>query len=134
NARCARNLVGGIATQGDEIRDLCGVDPIPCANLSGVYPRDFACAEGIKDCGVVRCELERVAVATRNEDSTPTLLFRRSGGSEKIIHLKAPRLLLLKTASSNKLPQPVKLLYEPIVKFATSLISWKLLMPVGRDL
>src|SRR5215467_733256 len=132
--RCARHLVGGIAAQGNKVRDLDGIDAIPCANLSGADPRDFACAEGIKDCGVVRCELERVAVATRNEDSTPTLLFRRGGGREKIIRLKARRLRILKSAGGNKLRQHVKLLEQRVVKFATALISWKFLMPVGRDL
>jgi hypothetical protein len=51
--RCARHLVGGIAAQGDKIRDLGGVDAIPRANLGRADTRHLACADGIKDSGMV---------------------------------------------------------------------------------
>ena len=69
-------LVGGIAAQGDKIRDLGGIDAIPRANLGGADTCHLAGAEGIKDGGMVRGELERIAVAARNEDCTAALLLR----------------------------------------------------------
>ena len=67
--RCARHLVGEIAAQGNKVRDLDGIDAIPRANLGGANPRNLACADGIKDGGVVRGELEGIAVAARNNDT-----------------------------------------------------------------
>ena len=65
--RCARHLVGGIAAQGDKIRNLGGINAIPRANLGGADPRYLSCADGIKDGGMVRGELERMRspLATR---------------------------------------------------------------------
>src|SRR5262249_8406735 len=71
----ARHLVGGIAAQGDKIWNLGGIDAIPRANLGGADTRHLASADGIKDGGMVRGELERIAVAASNEDSAATLLF-----------------------------------------------------------
>jgi hypothetical protein len=51
--RCARHLVGGIAAQGDKIRDLGRIDAISCANLGGTDTRNFTCADRLKDGGMV---------------------------------------------------------------------------------
>jgi hypothetical protein len=81
--------------------------------------------------GMVRCELECIAVAARNEDSTAALLFRCGSGREKIIRLEARRFRILKSAGGNKFRQHIELLEQGVVKFAAALVSWKFLMPVG---
>ena len=53
NPRCARHLVGGIAAQGDKIRDLGRIDAVSCANLGGTDTRNFTCADRLKDGGMV---------------------------------------------------------------------------------
>src|SRR5262245_13467827 len=133
NSRCARHLVGGIAAQGDKVRDLGRIDAISRANLSGADMRNFACADGIKDGGVVRGELERIAVAARNNDTTAALLFRCGGGCKKIIRLEAGRLQILKSACGNTLRQHIELLEQVVVKFTAALVSGKFLMPVCGD-
>jgi hypothetical protein len=125
--RCARHLVGGIPTQGDKIRDLGGIDAISGANLGGADTRHLACADGIKDAGMVRGQLERIAIAARNENSATALFFRCGGGREKIIRLKARRLRILKSAGGNKFRQHIELLEQGVVKFTAALVSWKFL-------
>jgi hypothetical protein len=107
--RCARHLVGGIAAQGDKIRDLGRIDAIPRANLRGADTRNLACADGIKDGGEVRGELERIAVAARN-DHAAALLFRGGGSRKKIICLEPRRFQILKSAGGNKFRQHIELL------------------------
>jgi hypothetical protein len=106
---CARHLVGGIAAQGDKIRDLGRIDAIPRANLRGADTRNLACADGIKDGGEVRGELERIAVAARN-DHAAALLFRCGGSRKKIICLEPRRFQILKSAGGNKFRQHIELL------------------------
>src|SRR5262245_51209888 len=86
--RCARYLVGWIAAQGDKIRDLNRIDAIPSANLRGADTRNLACADGIKNGGVLRGELERIAVDARKDDTTEELLFRCGSRRKKNISLK----------------------------------------------
>ena len=131
--RCARHLVGGIAAQGDKIGNLVGIDAIPRANLGGADACHLARADGVKDGDMVRGELERIAVAARNEDSTAALLFRCGCGREKIIRLEARRFCILKSAGGNKFRQHIELLEQRVVKFAPALVSGKLLMPVSGD-
>jgi len=61
-----RQLIGGIAAQRDEIRNLPGIDAIPRANLGWIDARHLAGAYGIEDGGAIRGKLERIAVAARN--------------------------------------------------------------------
>src|SRR5262249_40302090 len=129
----ARHLVRGIAAQGDKIWNLGGIDAIPRANLGGADTRHLASASGIKDGGMVRGELKRIAVAASNEDSAAALLFGCGSGREKIIRLKARRFRILKSTGGNKFRQHIELLEQGIVKFAAALVSGKFLMPVGGD-
>ena len=133
DARCARHLVGGIAAQGDEIRNLRRIDAIPRANLGGTDTRHLAGTDGIEDGGAVGGKLERVAVAARDEDSAPAPFFFGGSGGEKIIRLEARRFRILKAAGSNKFRQHLKLLKQRVVEFASALVCGKFLMPVGGD-
>jgi hypothetical protein len=51
--RCTGHLVGGIAAQGDEIRNLLGIDAIALTNLGGTDTRHLACTDGVEDGGAV---------------------------------------------------------------------------------
>jgi len=133
NARCARQLVGGITAQGDKIRNLPGIDAISRANFGWIDTRHLASADGIEDGGTIRGKLERVAVATRYKDAATTPFFRRCSGSEKIIRLVTRRFRIPKAAGGNKFRQHLKLLEQGVVEFASALISRKLLMPVATS-
>src|SRR5262249_57284488 len=92
-----------------------------------------ACAEGIKDGGMVRSELESTAVPTCNEDSPATLLFRCGSGRKKIIRFEARRFRILESAGGNQFRQHIELLEQGVVKFAAALVSWKFFVPISGD-
>jgi hypothetical protein len=133
NPRCAWQLIGGIAAQGDEIRNLLGLDAIPRSNLSGIDTRHLARADRIKNGRAMRGKLKRVAVAARNKHSTAAPFFLCSSGGKKIIRLEAWRFRILETAGGNKFRQHIELLEQSVVKLPTTLVSRKFLMPVGGD-
>ena len=82
---------------------------------------------------MVRGKLESVAVATCNEDSTATLLFRSGSGRKKIIRFEARCFRILESAGGNKFRQHIELLEQGVVKFAAALVSWKFLVPISGD-
>ena len=123
----------GIPAQGDEIRNLFGIDAIARAYLIGTDARHLASTNWIEDSGAVRGELECVAVAARDEDSAAALLFFRGSGGEKIIRLEACRLSILKAAGGYKFWQHIELFKDGVIEFTPALIVRQLLMSVGRD-
>ena len=134
NAGCARQLVGGIAAQGDEIRNLLGFDAISRANLGGTDACHLAGTNGIKNGGAVRGELEGVAVAARNENSAAALFFFCGSGGEKIIGLEACALSHSESRRRLQILAAIQLLKQGVVEFATALVGRKLLVSVGRNL
>ena len=133
NAWCAWHLVRGVAAQGDEIRNLLGIDAIPRTNLGGTNTRDLASADGVEDAGAIGGKLKCVTVPARNEDSAPSPFFFGGSGGEKIIRLEARRFRILEAAGGNNFRQHLKLLEQGIVKLASALIGGEFLMPIGGD-
>ena len=89
-------------------------------------------AHGKKDCGAIGGELEGVTVSTGNENGSAPLFFGGGCGSEKVISLEARRLRILKAAAPTT--RHIELLEQRIVELATTLITKKLLMPIGRNI
>ena len=94
----ARDFVGGVTTQGDQIRNLYWIDAISRPNLVWTYARHLARADWIENGGAVGSKLETVAVAARNENRAAALFFFGGSSGEKIICLEARRFRILKAA------------------------------------
>ena len=133
DTRRSRQLIGGIAAQGDEVRNLRRIDAVARADLSRTDPRQFTPSDGVKDGGAIRGELKRVTVPARNEDSAAAFFLRLRRRGKKIIRLEARRLRILKSASSDEFWDAVQLLKQRLVEIASTLVGGKFLMPVGRD-
>ena len=119
--RCTGHLVGGIAAQGDEIRNLLGIDAIALTNLVWTDTRHLACADGVEDGGAVGGKLERVAVAARNENRAAALFFFCGSGGEKIVCFEAWGFRILKAACGNKFRQNLELLEQSVIEFTSAL-------------
>src|SRR5690242_11534776 len=65
----ARQLVGRIAAQRNEIRHLLRVDAVSRTHLRRTNPCQLARANGEKNCGLLRCKLEHVAIAACDKSS-----------------------------------------------------------------
>ncbi|MGZ8367493.1 MAG: hypothetical protein ACXWVK_02005, partial [Rhodoplanes sp.] len=73
--RRARQFVGRIAAQRDEIRHLLGIDAVSRADLGGTDARHLACAHRVQDGRALGGELEGVAIAACDEDGSAPSLF-----------------------------------------------------------
>src|SRR5262249_10557129 len=85
DARRARQLVGRIAAQRDEIRHLFGLDAIALAHLIRPNPRQLAGADGIEDRRARRSELKRVTIAACHQCGAAAALFGACCGGEAIV-------------------------------------------------
>ena len=93
DAARARDLVGRVAAEGDEVRHLLGLDVVALAHLGGPDPRELAHpAHGLQDRDVVGDELERVAVGGRHERGAAGGSLRGDGGGEEVVGLEAGAL------------------------------------------
>ena len=132
DARRTRQFVRRIAAQRDEVRHLMRVDSVAFADLGRADARHFAGPHGIEDRRRVRGELERVAVAARDQHGPVPLLFRGDGGGEKIVSLVAGALGGLEAAGLHELRQHIQLFDDGIVEFAPALIRG-ILFGAGRS-
>src|SRR4029079_15740700 len=111
----AREFVGGITAKRDEIWYLFGLDPIPLAHFPRTDTGELARAHGLNDGGLVRSELEGVAVAAGDKDGSAAPLFCGCGAGEEIVRLVARRLGIGKTARTHQKRQIVELFQQLIV-------------------
>ena len=95
DARRAREPVGGIAAQRDEVRHLLGLDAVALAHLGRADARELAetprtgCRIVVRGLG----ELEEVAVGGGDEScSPPRFVLGGDGGGEEVVRLVAGRL------------------------------------------
>jgi len=107
DARSARQLVGRVAAQGYEIRNLRRIDAIPRADLGRIDTCHLTRADGIKDGGAIRGKLKRVAISACNEDGATPPFF--SGGGEKVIRFIARRFCILEAACGDEFRQDMEL-------------------------
>src|SRR5262249_58767697 len=86
-------LVGRIAAQGDEVRHLRRLDAVAFAHLGRTDARDLAdTPQRLEDRRPLARQLERVAVAARDEDTAAAVLLVRDGRGEEVVGLVTWRL------------------------------------------
>ena len=93
DARDARNVVGGVALEPDEVRDLVGPDPV--ARLDALRRVDVDVAHAARrhhQPDVLRDELERVAVGRDDARPDPLLVGARRERGDHVVGLPALEL------------------------------------------
>lgn len=134
NPTRARKLVGGVASQRDEIRHLTGIDAVPLVHLSWSDPGHFAGTHRMEDGGQLRGELERIAIAARDQRQTALALFPPNGSGKKVISLVSSGLGVREATGGNEGGQESKLLDQLVIEMAAGLVGRKGTTPVGRCL
>src|SRR5262245_8167457 len=132
DAARARQLVGRIAAQCDEIWHLFWLDAVALAHLRRPDTRRLGAAHRIDDRGAGGGELERVAVAARHQHGAAAPLLGRDRGGEKIVGLVAGRLAVGEAARGHELRQQVELLDQRVIEVTPALIGRKLFVPIRR--
>ena len=102
DAPCARDSVGRVAAQCDEVRHLVGLDAVALDHSAGPMRERAAAALWLQDRRVLACELERVAVAARDERVTPLRLLLGDGRGKEVVGLVA---IGLRDRESHRLAQ-----------------------------
>ena len=80
---------------------------------------------------MLRGELERVAVAARDERRTAALFFRSRGRGEEIVGLVAGTLGVRETEGCNELRQRVELIDQRVVELAPALVVGERRVAIG---
>ena len=127
----ARELVGRVAAQRDEVRHLLRLDAVALAHLRRADPRELAhAARRLQDRDAVADELERVAVGGRDEHVARPRLRARPRGSRRP-RSPAPSPTRSRTRAAT-LRQQLELLEDRLLEHAPRLVRLERLVPVGR--
>ena len=110
DARRARQSVGRIAAQRDEIRHLLGRDAVALTHLLRPDARHLAGLYRVEDRGFFRSELEGVAVAAGDEHGPAASLLCDRRRGEKIVGLVAGAPSIGEPAGGDKFRNQFKLL------------------------
>ena len=126
------NPVGRVAAQRDEIGNLARLDPVALAHLRRPDAEERAAAPlRLQDRRLLARELERVAVAARDERITPSRLLVGDGRGEEVVGLVA---VGLRDRESNRLAQlrgQVELLEQVGRELPATLVALECEVPVG---
>ena len=129
----ARELVGRVAAQGDEVRHLLGLDAVSLAHLAGPDPRELGDAlDRLEDGRPLADELERVAVGGGDERLAAACLLLGDRGGEEIVRLVARLLPGDEPERPDELRQEVELLEQLGVEDAAALVGGEA-PPGGRS-
>src|SRR5262249_30559294 len=131
DAAGAGQLVGGVATQGDEVRNLLGLDAIALPYLRRANPRDLADASGrLEDRHAVRGQLERVAVGGGDERLPTARGLVVGGGGQEVVRLVAGPLRDRKPERGDEVREQRQLLEQLVIELSSGLIAVERLVPV----
>ena len=115
DARDARNVVGGVALEPDEIGDLVGPDPVARLDPLGRVDVDVAhAARRHHQADVLRDELERVAVGRDDARLDPGLVGARRERRDHVVRLPALELEIPVAERLHDRPQVRELLAEQV--------------------
>ena len=129
----ARDLVGGIAAERDEVGHLLRVDAVALAHLRRPDPRQRPAALlRLQHRGPRADQLERVAVTARDERLAAAGLLERDAGGEEVVRLVPVCLREREAHRLDELRRQVELLQQVGVELTSALVARKRLVPVGR--
>ena len=115
DARDARDVVGGVALEPDEVRDLVGPDPV--ARLDALRRVDVDVAHAARrhhQADVLRDELERVAVGRDDARPDPLLVGARRERRDHVVGLPALELEVPVAERGDDRPEVRELLAEQV--------------------
>ena len=101
-------LVRGIATQGDEVGHLPGLDAVALEHLLRSDARHLAGPHRLQDRRPVRGQLKRIAIAACDQDSAAAPLLVSHGRREEIVGLVAGSLCTSEAAGGHELRAAVR--------------------------
>ena len=134
DARRARELVGGVTPERDEVGHLLGLDAVALAHLRGPDAHELAHAPGRhQQRHAVGGQLEDVPVGGDDENRAPPAALRHDGRGEEVVRLVSGRLGRSEAEGTDELGQHVELLEERGVEHATALVRSERLVPVRRN-
>ena len=133
DAARARDLVGRVAAERDEVGHLLRLDAVALAHLGRPDARQRPAAVlRLQDRRLLADELERVAVAARDEGLASPRLLERDPGREEVVRLVPGRLRGREAHRLDQLRRQVELLEQVVVELAPALVALERLVPVGR--
>src|SRR5947209_14315769 len=129
----ARQLVGGVAAQCDEIRYLSRLDAVARAQLGRTDACHYPGAHGMQNRRLLAGELERIAVAA-GDDRAPiaALFFTRGRSSEEIVRFVTRRFGVNETAGGDEIREDIELLDQLFVEVPAALIIREQFLAVCR--
>ena len=129
---CARQPVGRIAAQCDEVGDLSGIDAVALAHLLRSNARHLTGADRVQDSRRSRRQLKGIAIATCHQRGAAAPLLGRDRGRKEVIGLVAGCLGVGEAAGGDESGQQIELIDELGVERASALIRRQSLVPIGR--
>ena len=123
NAARARELVGGITPQRDEVRHLLRIDAVALAHLGGSDARHLAGSNGMQDRREPGRQLERVAVAARHDRSPPARLLLRDRRGQEIVGLVSSLARVHEPAGGHELRQQAELVEQFVIEDPAALVG-----------
>src|SRR5262249_18060885 len=121
----ARQFVGRVATQRNEVGYLFWIDTVSPPNLFGPDARNFAATRRVQDCCALRGELKGISIAARHHRGTASAFLSSNRSREKVIRLETRSFGVCKPARGDKFRQYAQLLDQIIIKLPPALISGK---------
>jgi hypothetical protein len=119
------NLVRWVAPKRDEIRHLYRFDAVSSRHLLWTDANQFASAGGLNDRCSCGGELERMAIASRDDCGSTAFFFAGNGGGQEVIGLESWGLGGGKAAGDNEIRQGREVRDKLVVELPTGLISPK---------
>ena len=130
----ARDVVGGVALEADEVRHFLGRDAVAGLDARGrvdVHVRDAARRH--HQAHVVRAELERVAVGRHDARADPGLVCARRDRGDDVVGLPALELEVAIAEGLDDRPEVRELLAQQVGhRPALALVLLRHLEPMGR--
>ena len=129
----ARQLVGRVAAERDEVGHLLRLDAVALAHLGRTDARDLAhAARRLQDRRALARELEEIAIRGRDEDGALLLLLGCDDGAHEVVRFVARRLRRREPERLDELGQQVELLEQVVLEDATGLIRGERRVAIRR--
>ncbi len=128
----ARQFVGRVTAERNEVRNLVWIDAISLPDLVRPNARDFAAPRRVQDCRARRGELKRIPVAARHHCRTTCTFLSSNCGREKVIRLVSGRFGVREPKSGDKFRQDIQLLDQIIIELSPALIGGEHFMAFRR--